>query len=51
MKTQSREAHARRQDRLIRERVHDTYRLSSKPKEPTVCDNKEDDSLRVTWRR
>lgn len=37
MKTTSREGSARRQDRLIRERVHDTYRLSGKPKEPTVC--------------
>ena len=37
LKTSSREAPTRRQDRLIREKVHDTYRLSGKLKEPTVC--------------
>ncbi len=26
-----------RRDRLIRERVHDTYKMRSKPPEPTVC--------------
>lgn len=32
-----REGSHRRQDRLLRERVHDTYRSSAKPSEPTVC--------------
>ena len=37
MKVPSGEGHSRRRNRFIQERVHDTYRLSSKPKAPTVC--------------
>lgn len=38
-----------RRDRLIRERVHDTYKMRGKPPEPTVCPDCQAVFLKGRW--